>query len=170
MFKITIDCHGERGEFDSEDTTLSEAVESTYTPANFEAGGTILFHWNQISIPLPLDCMSDLIDCIFWMFDAILNGDDFDLNILCWLFTVTWSFEIQNSMLKIVSRWWVIKVDEHTREILNSDKSVLIIDKKNFMQEWFKLLSIIRNDLKIVGYDFPEFNDKLSAYAAFLQE
>ena len=178
MFKITITKQEELGELDSEDTTLSEAVDSTYTPLDLRRGailpnfkwGDILLHWNQISMPLLFSCMSDIVDDILRMLDAILNGDNSDITFLTEPFTVFWYFEIQDSMIKIVSKWGSISADEQTREILNSDKSVLIIDKKIFIQEWFKLLSIFHNDLKTVGYDFPEFNDKLAAYAAFLQE
>ncbi|ECU5756115.1 hypothetical protein APM35_24155, partial [Salmonella enterica subsp. enterica serovar Typhimurium var. 5-] len=68
----------------------------------------------------------------------------------------------------ITSKWISINTDEIFN--LNSSKSVLLINKDKYICEWVRLLSVISNDLKLVGYSFLFLDKKLSFYNEFLKQ
>ncbi|EBH8906701.1 hypothetical protein OFY73_001921 [Salmonella enterica] len=164
MFKIEVDDTYEKGLMDEEDTSLSEAIFSTYPISS----GYFSINWNGIYIPLTLNSLSDIIDDIIKMLDSIISGFDFECSFLCESFSVILNFKIYKKNIIITSKWISINTDEIFN--LNSSKSVLLINKDKYICEWVRLLSVISNDLKLVGYSFLFLDKKLSFYNEFLKQ
>ena len=84
MFKIEVDCQKQKGIFDEEDVSLSDAIFSTYpiSSDNFQ------INWNGIAVNLSFNSISDIIDDILCMLDSVIIGADFECNFLCESFTV----------------------------------------------------------------------------------
>ncbi|EBC0776142.1 hypothetical protein CS696_23690, partial [Salmonella enterica] len=87
---------------------------------------------------------------------------------LCESFSVILNFKIYKKNVIITSKWISINTDEIFN--LNSSKSVLLINKDKYICEWVRLLSVISNDLKLVGYSFLFLDKKLSFYNEFLKQ
>lgn len=164
MFKIEIDDTYEKGLMDEEDINLSEAIFSAYPISS----GCFYINWNGVHISLTLNSLSEIIDDIIKMLDGIISGFDFECNFLCESFTVLLDVKIDKKNIEIFSKWISINTDELFN--LNSSKSVLLINKYKYIYEWNKLLSVINNDLKSVGYHFLFLDKKLSFYNQFLQQ
>ncbi|EFM0297609.1 hypothetical protein FSG83_021885 [Escherichia coli] len=164
MFKIEIDDTYEKGLMDEEDINLSEAIFSVYPISS----GYFYIDWNGVHISLTLNCLSEIIDDIIKMLDGIIYGVDFECNFLCESFTVLLDVKIEKKNIKIYSNWISINTDELSK--LNSSESVLLINKYKYIYEWNKLLSVINNDLKSVGYHFLFLDKKLYFYNKLLQQ
>ncbi|HFG5879715.1 TPA: hypothetical protein ACGHZO_004497, partial [Salmonella enterica subsp. enterica serovar Belem] len=108
MFKIEVDDTYEKGLMDEEDTSLSEAIFSTYPISS----GYFSINWNGIYIPLTLNSLSDIIDDIIKMLDSIISGFDFECSFLCESFSVILNFKIYKKNIIITSKWISINTDE----------------------------------------------------------
>lgn len=118
MFKIEADCQKQKGVFDKEDVSLSDAIFSTYpiSPDKFQ------INWNGIPVNLTFNSISDIIDDVICMLDGVVIGDDFKCNFLCESFTVFFNFNVYLSMVEISSKWVSVNTSKEFFDLLNHDK------------------------------------------------
>lgn len=148
MFDLTIHKPKKLGDFDSEDSTVSEAIYSIYPIQD----GTIVLNWNGCEINLALNSLSDFYTDIVNMLESISLNKPFTQYFLCSAFTAEWLFDFQDNELKITAHWISIGGGEATERKLHKVPNVIFIKRNLFISLWDNLLQTVMSDLYIKGY------------------
>ncbi|WP_028620781.1 hypothetical protein [Pseudomonas sp. Ant30-3] len=156
MFKLEIIRDTPLGKKNNEDTSVSEAIFSTY----LEYKTDILLHWNDLTLCLSRrgdisEIYSDVVDVLI---ELEKRTESFFMAFLSSSFTAYWDFKITDSDLVIVSAKW-IDVVYLDKEKSNIKKSTMTISISDFTEQWNSILKIIKKDLVFLGY-----NDKLDGF------
>lgn len=144
---------------DSEDITISEAIETIYS----KVGQVVIISWNGINIPVFGSSIGSLIYNIVSMIKLIkLNRNEFTENFLDPSFTATWSFRKRERYIEIKATWFAIPYlpDENVKlSELQRAPNLVVVNQKEFVAMWIDLLRLIKTDLETVGY-----NSELEGY------
>lgn len=133
---------------DEEDENLWDVIESIFPFYNEKA----FFVWNNIYIPICYKydigiMMNDILE----MLDNLLNKEEGELSI-SWpsdSFSSTWELVWNTDLLIIDSKW--TSVNGCISEKLN-EENIIKMNKKSFINEWKKLLQIIKCSILDAGY------------------
>jgi len=156
MFKIEISERESYLKRDIEDSSISEALETIYQGnANFD------IIWNKITIHVSLD--SDMCMIIFdikRMFKELKKNKTEGTFTISWgspSFFTQWDFEVKEKILIIDSYWTTVNGNMNSLRKPNNKK--IIVDKDYFLEEWRKVLSVIKEDLLKAGYNETNIED-----------
>lgn len=134
--------------FDSEDETLDECIETCFC---FESERAFL-EWNTVFIPLSYKyCISKIIQDSILMIENLLD-DESGTYFVAWPsneFRSNWSMSWTGDQLSIESQWESVIGD--VEDLLNSRK-VLTLKKEKFIFEWKKLFETVLENLLRCGY------------------
>lgn len=150
MFKLEVIRDTLLGTKDSEDTSVSEAIFSTY----LEYSPDILLHWNDLTLCLSRrgdisDIYDDIIDILTQLEHRI---ESFFMAFLSSSFTAHWDFKIIDSnLIKVDAKW--IDVVYLDKSKSNIKRSSMVISISDFTEQWKKILRSIKKDLLSLGYD-----------------
>ena len=132
MFKLEIIRDTPLGEKDSEDTSVSEAIFSTY----LEYKTDILLHWDDLVLCLSRrGDISDIYDDIIDVLTNLEKGTEFFfMAFLSSSFTARWDFKIIGSNLLMVEAKWIDVVYLDKRKS-NIKKSSMIVTVSDFAEQ-----------------------------------
>lgn len=154
MFKIEFNKVIELGEIDVENTSVSEAIWSTYP----EYKSDVFIHWKGYQIELDKrGDISNIYNDIIDMLEELSNNNSlFKSGFLSSTFTAYWNFTVENNTIKINPQFFVASVKNNDRYLTNEEIRKLDLDIDvdfgYFISEWSKLLKSIKDDLLKVGY------------------
>ncbi|MCE4057324.1 hypothetical protein [Pseudomonas sp. Au-Pse12] len=150
MFKLEIIRNTPLGKKDDEDSSVSEAIFSTY----LEYKTDILLHWDDLTLCLSRrGDISEIYDDIIDMLNQLeYKTKSFFMAFLSSTFTTHWDFKVIDTDLMMVSAKWVdvVYFDKKKTNIKNSSMLISISD---FTEQWKKILRTIKKDLLFLGYD-----------------
>jgi len=161
-YRFTIQASNPRqlAEFDSNDTNLSDAVQTVF-PLDAECA---LLVWNWLYVPLTYKYdLSMMIDDIVGLVDAMLEEPSGHRTIQ-WpsnTFAATWKIKWGSGVTEVEAEW--ISVVGETEALLTA-KPKVILDSSGFIGEWRRPLEVILAALTSAGYGSALIGmDKLSA-------
>lgn len=137
------------GEFDPEDQSLGEAVETCFA-VNTE---TALLSWSSTLVPLDYKyCLSTLLEDILLMLNTLIDNDQgrFENHWPSNDFRSQWVMRWRDDELTITAKWEAVV--GNTEAILNRT-GPLNLSKLEFVREWKAVLERIIDGLDTCGYD-----------------
>lgn len=141
-----------RGDADSSDETLADAIESIFP---LETENAILM-WNYISVPLSYKYdISYMMEDILLLLNALQNRESGEI-IIHWLpdtFRCDWTIRWDTKKLDIQSQWE--NTVGHLERLLNESPNISLL-KSDFIREWKSILGIAITGLKCCGYTEKE--------------
>ena len=158
-FYIQASCPQRIEIFNETDSNLWDAIESIY-PLYCESA---FIMWKGIAISLSYKYdISIIMDDILYML-TLLQKEERHSYAVQWpsnTFNHIWELDWKNNELTIHSEWH--DLPSSLEEIL-SENNKIMVDKIQFIREWKKVLSIIKNDLTECGYSSKQIEglDKL---------
>ena len=151
MFKLLISGPIELNEIDTEDSTVNEALQTIYSGTKAYA---VYLKWNNYIVELGLNAeIADIFSDIIKMMDGLRNQKEFSIYWGSSSFFATWAFIVDTDHVKIKADWTSLRGPKEILEEIRKVPNQLIISKKEFMNEWLELLSVIKKDLQQAGYD-----------------
>ncbi|WP_300686889.1 hypothetical protein [Chryseobacterium sp.] len=154
MFKIEFNKTIELGVIDVEDTSVSEAIWSTYPDYKPD----VFIHWKgyQIELDKRGDISSIYNDIIDMLEELINNNSLFKSGFLSSTFKAYWNFKVEERTIKIKPQFFVASIKNNDMYLANEEIRKLDLDIEidfdYFISEWSKLLKSIKEDLLKVGY------------------
>lgn len=137
---------------DFEDTTVSEAISTIY---NYSDDFLIFISWNGFKLPMDGVSFSQIYNDVIIMLEGLEEKCDFTVNFLDTGLTAIWNFTNKGDFVNIEAEWVDIAsygYENTTIEELKKISNTIMVNKKEFMNQWNSLLKIIKNDLLEVGY------------------
>jgi hypothetical protein len=154
MFKIVFNKTDILGEIDAEDTSVGEAIWTTYPDYDSD----VFLHWKTSIISLDKrGTMSDIYNDVIYMLKDLREGNKkFQMSFLCSGFTAYWNFEVIDHIIHLKPEFFVVSIKEQdrcfdTEEMRKLDLDITV-DFDVFINEWHRLLKSIKQDLLQVGY------------------
>lgn len=154
MFKIEFNKTIELGVIDVENTSVSEAIWSTYPDYKSD----VFIHWKgyQIELDKRGDISTIYNDIIDMLEELINNNSLFKSGFLSSTFTAYWNFKVEERTIKIKPQFFVASIKNNDMYLANEEIRKLDLDIEidfdYFISEWSKLLKSIKDDLLKVGY------------------
>jgi hypothetical protein len=153
-FRIEIESFHTQTDYDPEDTTVSEAIETVY-----REGPGVRIHMGPgtwVSLPT-YGGISDIYSYIVRMLTRIEVGVyPFDIYFLSSGFTTIWSFHESAGILTILISWTAVNGVFNGRSVMNAQFNdvvpQLVIEKELFVNEWQGLLRKVKCNLLSAGY------------------
>ena len=148
--KFTINRPSKLSNRDKEDTTVSEAISTIYKS---DEDWMLTIHWLEYELLLDGIMIGDIYNDLVKMLKSIqANERAFTVFFLDSGFTAAWNIEVENDQLAIDARWTTVtSKDPQTCEKLR-ELAVLRLQKSDFIDNWNRLLSIVKEDLLASGY------------------
>jgi len=143
------------GEFNPEDSTLQDAMETVF-PMMAERA---IISWNNTYIPVCYKYdLGVMIDDILYMLNCIRSADSGQVAI-AWpsdTFRSDWEISWDENMISIFAKWETML--GHVESLLNESNS-LTVSKMAYQSEWKKLLEVVINSLMQCGYSIEKLYD-----------
>jgi len=135
---------------DKEDTTVSEAISTIYKS---DEDWMLTIYWFEHELLLDGIMIGDIYNDLIKMLQSLqANEQVFTVSFLDSGFTAIWNIELENDQLTIDARWTTVtSKDPQTREKIRK-LPVLRLQKNDFVDNWNRLLSIVKEDLLSTGY------------------
>lgn len=106
-FNIDIEVFQPLNDFDQDDSTFSEAIETVF----HNNDSIIKMNWNGIVFEMSIySCISELYSQLFYIMEDIelLDAGSYTTSLLSSEFTVYWHFVVENEHLSITPEWYVV--------------------------------------------------------------
>lgn len=153
MFEIIINRPVKLGKLDTEDTSVSEAIETIY---KYDEVGILTIVWNHLSIVLKGHSLASIYNDIIYMLEFIQMGDEkFSITFLDPSFTTKWESELINEDIKITALWTDVDSFGTEKQLLKElrQSNIIVENQHDFIKDWESLLKMIKEDLISTGYD-----------------
>ncbi len=139
--------------FDKEDTGLAEAIYTIFPP---EAEDAVLF-WGSEKIPLSYRYdISEMADDMIEMIHVLQrNSGEWSVDWPSNTFAANWVLKWSEDSVKIEAQW---REEFSAAEYLRCNK-VLEVGKKNFLEEWEKVINVLSANLTACGYSPENLSD-----------
>lgn len=136
-------------QFDAEDTSLSDAIQ---TISVLETERAVLV-WNWIYVPLTYKYdLSLMVDDVLGMIEAMISEPCGNRRIQ-WpsnTFAATWDIEWDSETVSVQAEWTCVLGDT---EAMLAAKPNIVIKRTDFLEEWRRPLMVIAAGLNEAGYD-----------------
>jgi hypothetical protein len=144
------------------DKNVGYAIESL-----FSIEEDIFIYWKGYEIPLSIkydisEIWNDMILMIQYIKKA--KTQNFTIHWPSATFFATWDFVIDDNLLEIKAYWTDLNINRTELLKLREDSFPIIVDKKDFLEEWNKILIPIRNVILKSSYN----TNKLKNFKKFL--
>ena len=148
--KLSIKRPSKLSKRDKEDTTVSEAISTIYKS---DEDWMLTIYWFEYELLLDGIMIGDIYNDLVKMLKSLqANEQVFTVSFLDSGFTAIWNIELENDQLTIDARWTTVtSKDPQTSEKLRK-LPVLRLQKNDFVDNWNRLLSIVKEDLLSTGY------------------
>ena len=142
---------------DNSDDTVGYAIETL-----FSVEDDIYINWNGFKIPLSLKYdVSDIWNDVILMVKNIIKGTEkeFTIHFPSSTFFAAWVFSVDSDILTIKAYWTTVNLEKEDLLRLRENNMPLVIDKKEFLEEWYKILIPMKRVILMSNYNIKKLKN-----------
>jgi len=156
-FQLKIPAEVRKGKYDSEDETVSEALETVFSHEE-----EVLLYWGEYRIPLSIkwdisDMWSDI--CLLWQRLRDSRVVMFSIDWPTSSFFAHWEFERVDEQLIITASWTTVPGGKEALHAIRQVGNHISVPTLDFLKYWERLIRFLIASLEESGYSTKEFSD-----------